>query len=168
MSQQYAFEKASMVYMVYFTVLGIISLGAGIIDIVVALSSSSLSMGIVAIPNGGFRGIWGGLVIMFAGIFYLSGIREANEIHRFARVVLASVLLWILAGTDLFSLFAVSIPSDQAHTWFNSWEGFVHSYAPPYTPAVILCPFSLVILYYIHVYHREKGITFHTQKDPVS
>ena len=160
MSPQYAFENKSMVYVIYFSALGIAALFAGIADIIVTLSSSTYSCGILQIPHGGFRGGWGGLIMVFAGVFYLSGIKDANEIHQFAKVVLASVLIWVLAGTDIFSMIAGSIPSPQADTWLNSREGFLSAYAPPYTPAVLILPFTLVITWYIHRYHREKGIRF--------
>ena len=144
--------------MIYFSALGIAALSAGIADLIVTVSSSGYSCGILEIPQGGFRGGWGGLIMVFAGIFYLSGIKEAHEIHQFAKVVLASVLIWVLAGTDIFSMIAGSIPSSQPDNWFNSREGFLSAYAPPYTPAVILLPFTLVITFYIHRYHKEKGI----------
>ena len=146
--------------MIYFSALGIAVLGAGIADLIVTISSSAFSCGILEIPQGGFRGGWGGLIMIFAGVFYLSGIKGANEIHQFAKVVLGSVLIWVLAGTDIFSMIAESIPSPQADTWLNSKEGFLRAYEPPYTPAVLIFPFTLVITCYIHRYHREKGIAF--------
>ncbi|HOO47604.1 MAG TPA: hypothetical protein PLM29_15305 [Deltaproteobacteria bacterium] len=161
MSGQYAFEEKSLVYVVYFSVLGIAALGAGMADLIVTISSSEYSTWILEIPHGGFRGGWGGLIMVFAGVFYLSGIiRDAHEIHQFAKVVLASVLIWVLAGTDILSMIAGSIPSPEADTWLNTKEGFVQSYAPPYTPAVLILPFSLVVTFYIHRYHKEKGISF--------
>ena len=161
MSGQYAFENKSMVYVIYFGVLGITVLGAGMADLIVTISSSSYSFGILEIPQGGFRGGWGGLIMVFAGIFYLSGtIRDAHEIHQFAKVVLASVLIWVLAGTDILSMISGSIPSPEADNWLNTKEGFARAYAPPYTPAVLILPFSLVITFYIHRYHKEKGIAF--------
>lgn len=160
MSHQYAFENKSAVYTAYFCILGIAALSAGIADLIVTFSSSTWSIGMLEIPAGGFRGGWGGLVMFFAGTFYLSGIKDSNEIHQFAKVVLGSVLIWVLAGTDIFSMIAESIPSPQADTWFNSPEGFLAAYAPPYTPAVLLLPFTLVITCYIRRYHKEKGIAF--------
>ena len=160
MSGQYAFENKSKVYVIYFSALGILTLGAGMADLIVAVSSSGYSCGILEIPQGGFRGGWGGLIMVFAGLFYLSGIRDAHEIHQFAKVVLASVLVWVMAGTDIFSMIAESIPSPDAGAWLNSRKDFVSAYAPPYTPALLILPFSLVITWYIHRYHKEKGIAF--------
>jgi hypothetical protein len=160
MTQQYAFENKSKVYVVYFGLLGIVVLSAGIADLIVTISSSTFSYALIQIPGGGFRGGWGGLIMIFAGIFYLSGIRDAHEIHQFAKVVLGSVLLWVMAGTDILAMVFNSIPSQEPDRWFNSLEDFLLCYAPPYTPAVLLLPFSLAIIYYIHLYHREKGITF--------
>ncbi len=156
MGKQLAFKKKSLTYTVYFTLLGLTAFGAGAADLIVTISSSTCSFGFVEIPSDGFRGGWGGLVMLFAGIFYLSGIRDANEIHQFARVVLASVLVWVLAGTDLFSMVARSIPSPDAGRWLNTPQGILQAFAPPYTPAVVLLPFTLVIVRYIRSYHREK------------
>lgn len=149
-----------MVYVVYFSLVGMATLFAGIVDLIVTVSSSSCSIGLLEIPKGGFRGGWGGLIMVFAGCFYLSGIRDAHEIHQFAKVVLGSVLVWVLAGTDILSMIARSIPSPDADAWLNSAAGFLNAYAPPYTPAVLILPFSLVITWYIHRYHKEKGISF--------
>jgi hypothetical protein len=160
MSQQHAFENKSLIYGVYFGLLGSVVLSAGVADLIVTISSSTFSYGLIDIPSGGVRGGWGGLIMFFAGIIYLSGIRDAHEIHQFAKVVLGSVLLWIMAGTDIFTMVFNSIPSQEPDRWFNSLEDFLLCYAPPYTPAVLLLPFSLAIIYYIHLYHRQKGITF--------
>lgn len=164
MQSQYAFDQKSALYMAYFSILGLVSLSAGIVDIIVTVSGAEYSAGILEIPNSGFRGVWGGLVMVFAGCFYLSGIRSSNEIHQFAKVVLGSILLWILSGTDIFAIITGSIPSEDAEHWFNTSRGFIDAYAPPYTPALILLPFSLFIIFYIRKYRLHQSVSI----DPVT
>jgi hypothetical protein len=47
---------------------------------------------------------------------------------------MASILIWILAGTDIFVRITESIPGGEEGPWFNSLEGFLGTYAPPYPP----------------------------------
>ncbi len=49
-----------------------------------------------------------------------------------------------------------SIPGGEDGPWFNTLDGFIGTYAPPYAPAVLLLPLSRVVLYYI--YKRKQEI----------
>jgi len=160
MSHQYAFRDKSLVYCIYFSLLGGAAFLAGIVSIMVTLTCNMHSFGFIEIPDSGFRGVWGGLVMVFAGIFYLSGIRDSREIHNFAKVVLGSILLWIMAGTDLFAIFAGAVPSTEPGAWLNSAEGFIKAFSGPYTPAIVLFPFSMAVLYYIRKYHKDQDNLF--------
>ena len=135
---------------IYFGILGVVTLAFGIADLLVTAGGSSFSLGILEIPNDMFRGGWGGLVVLFAGLFYLSGlsdIKNLSEIHQFSKVVMGSILIWVVAGCDIFAMITGSIPGEEA--WFNTLEGFFGTYAPPYPPAILLLPFSLAVIYYI-------------------
>lgn len=89
--------------------------------------------------------------MLFAGLFYLSGIRNFDDIHQFAKVAMGSILIWVVAGSDIFAMISESIPSwnEETGPWFNTLHSFIEAYAPPYAPAVLLLPFSLVVIYYI-------------------
>ncbi len=137
---------------VYFALLGVITLAFGIADLVVVFGGNSFRRGILEIPGDPFRGGWGGLIILFAGIFYLSSVHNFYEIHQFSKAVMGSILVWIVAGCDIFVMITESIPGEEG--WFNTLEGFLETYGPPYPPALILLPFSLLIIYYI--YSRKK------------
>jgi hypothetical protein len=39
---------------------------------------------------------------------------------------------------------------EEAPEFLNSLAGFVGGFAPPYSPAVILLPLTLVVLYLLH------------------
>jgi len=96
-----------------------------------------------------FRGGWGGLIVISAGLFYLSSLKNFLEIHQLSKALMASILIWILAGTDIFVRITESIPSGEEGPWFNSLEGFLSTYAPPYPPVIFLLPFSLIILFFV-------------------
>jgi hypothetical protein len=116
----------------------------------VTIGGDSFAWGILEIPADPFRGGWGGLIILFAGLLYLSGSKNLPEIHQLSKVVMGSVLIWIVAGTDIFAMITESIPGGEEGGWFNTLEGFLGTYAPPYAPAIFLLPFSLVVLYCIY------------------
>jgi len=137
---------------IYFAILGIVTTAFGLADILVTAAGSEFTYGILEIPNDLFRGGWGGIIVLFAGLFYLSGVKNIGDIHQFAKVAMGSILIWIIAGCDILARISESIPSWEEETgpWFNTLEGFIGTYAPPYTPAILLLPFSLFVIYYIY------------------
>ncbi len=151
-----AFQETGVVYGVYFSLLGTMFLSSGMAELILALAGSPFAAGPLVLPAGAFRGGWGGLVMTGAGVMCLAGIRDAGEIHQFAKVVMGCILEWIVAATDLFALLMASIPGGEEGGWLNTWEGFVNAFRPPYTPAVLLLPFSLVVIFFIHRYRIES------------
>jgi hypothetical protein len=133
---------------VYFALLGAVTLAYGFVDLMVTLSGEYCSWRIVEVPGDMFRGGWGGLIVLFAGLFYISGARNLSEIHQLSKVMMGSILIWLIAGCDIFARITESIPGGD-EGWFNSMEGFFVGCAPPYFPAMLLLPFSLVVIYYI-------------------
>jgi hypothetical protein len=138
---------------IYFAILGIVTTAFGLADLLVTAGGAEFARGIIEIPNDIFRGGWGGFVVLSAGLFYLSGARNIGDIHQFAKVAMGSILIWIMAGSDIFAMITESIPGGEDGPWFNTLDGFLAMYAPPYAPAILLLPFSLVVIYYI--YHRD-------------
>jgi len=133
-------------YQTYFSLLGVVALFSGLCEILVAAAGHKIDIPIVAFTEEYFRGIWGGLVMVFAGVFYARGVRDFGEVHQLAKVFIGSTLVWIMAGTDLFALVAASIPSAEDDRWINTAPEMLKALAPPYSPAVILLPFSLLII----------------------
>jgi len=140
-------EVKFMIRCVYFTVLGLVVLGIGAAEILLGLTGRSLECGIMEM-SGEFL-LWRGLILFFAGAFYLSSIKNFADIHQQAKIVMASVMIWIIAGMQIFSMILESIPGGEEGGWFNTLEGFLASYSAPYIPSLFLLPFSLVVLYYI-------------------
>ena len=134
---------------VYFGILGIITLIFGISDLIVTIGGNNFSWSILESSSDMFRGGWGGLIVISAGLFYLSSLKNFLEIHQLSRALMASMLIWILAGTDIFVKITESIPGGEEGPWFNSLEGFLGTYAPPYPPVIFLLPFSLIILFFL-------------------
>ncbi|MBU4350217.1 hypothetical protein KJ830_01340 [bacterium] len=135
---------------IYFGVLGIVTLIFGIANLMVTIGGNDFSWGILEISGDMFRGGWGGLIVISAGLFYLSSLKNFSEIHQLSKALMGSILIWILAGTDIFVRVTESIPGGEEGPWFNSLDGFLSTYAPPYPPVIFLLPFSLVVIYYIN------------------
>jgi len=140
---------------IYFTVFGLIVLAVGATEMLLSITGKSLELGIIEI-SGDFL-LWRGLILFFAGAFYLLGIKDLSDIHQLAKIVMASVMIWIIAGMNIFSMILDSIPGGEDGGWFNTLDGFLSSYSPPYIPSLLLLPFSLVVLYYIKLHNELLG-----------
>ena len=93
---------------IYFGIFGIVVLVFGIAEF-------------IATGIGGYTGrwldlsgtfvIWRGIILFFAGLFYLSSIKKFTEIHQLAKSVMASIMIWIVAGVEILSLIHISEPT---------------------------------------------------------
>ncbi|HEC77186.1 MAG TPA: hypothetical protein ENI33_08045 [Thermoplasmatales archaeon] len=140
-------EVKFMIGRIYFAIFGLVVLSIGILEILLSLTGRSFEWGIMEM-SGEFL-LWRGLILFFAGAFYLPSIKNFTDIHQLAKVVMASVMIWIIAGVKIFSMILESIPGEEG--WLNTFEGFLESYSAPYIPSLFLLPFSLVVLYYIRL-----------------
>ncbi len=153
-------EQKNTISGIYIGLLGLATLAFGLADILVwAGISPGFQVGILEIAGDDFfRWAWGGVIMVFAGLFMLAGSRKALSLEQFAKVTLGSVLVWVIAGTDIFARFCENIPAgEEAPEFFNSVVGFIGGFAPPYSPAMLLLPFTLVIAYllYTQAYDTE-------------
>lgn len=130
---------------VYFAFLGLVVLGLGAAEVMLGITGRSFEWSIMEMA-GEFL-IWRGLILFFAGAFYLSGIKDFEDIYQQAKAVMASVMIWIVAGMQVFSMILESIPGEEG--WFNTWEGFLATYSAPYIPALFVLPFSLAVIHYM-------------------
>ena len=132
----------------YFAVLGAVALAFGAAELI-ASAGGGFTWGILD-SSGATNPLflsWRAIILLSVGFFYISSVKDFAEVHQLAKAVMASIMIWIVAGMAIWSRIAGSIPGEE--TWFNSLEGFLASYAPPYCPEMFLLPFSLVIMYYI-------------------
>ena len=133
---------------IYFAVLGAVALAFGAAELI-ASAGEGFTWGILDYSGASDPMFlpWKAIILLSAGMFYLSSVKNFAEVHQLAKAVMASIMIWIVAGMAIWSRIASSIPGEE--TWFNSLEGFLASYAPPYCPEMFLLPFSLVIVYYV-------------------
>lgn len=135
---------------VYFAAIGLAAIIFGITDILVFFGiSGGIELGIIEISGDDFfRHVWGGLIVTFGGLFILAGFKGMRDIHQFSKVLLGSAMIWIVAGCDIFAIICEGIPAaEDAPEFLNSFSGFIEGFMPPYAPAVVLLPFTLVIVY---------------------
>ncbi|MEN6475254.1 MAG: hypothetical protein ABFD81_14665 [Syntrophaceae bacterium] len=140
----------------YFALLGVAVLFCGLLEFLAAAAGHQLACPLVVFSTGAFRGLWGGLVTIFSGIFLLKGLGDFGEVHQLGKLLIGCILLWIMAGTDIFALIAAAIPNAQPELWLNSLPVFLESLAPPYTPAITLLPFSLPIIICLRIFGGAK------------
>lgn len=140
---------------IYFVILGVIVLGFGVVELLLGVTGRSFEWGLLEI-SGEFL-LWRGLILFFAGAFYVSGVKNFADIHQQAKILMASVMIWIIAGMQIFGMILESIPGGEDGGWFNTAEGFLEAYAGPYIPSLLLLPFSLVVIYYIKIRKREEA-----------
>ena len=144
----------------YIGLLGLATLAFGLADIFVwAGASPGFSIGILEITGDDFfRWAWGGAILVFGGLFMLGGMKTAGTLEQSAKVVLGAVMVWIIAGTDIFARLCERIPaSEEAPEFFNSLAGFIGGFAPPYSPTILLLPFTLVLVYFLFTRRVEEA-----------
>jgi len=140
---------------IYVAVLGLITFVLGAADVLVwAGLTGGMDFGIMQIAGDDFfRWAWGGLVVAFAGILMIRGSRNIGEIPQYSEALLGAILVWMVAGCDIFAMICENIPAgEEAPEFLNSIGGFIGGFAPPYAPAVILLPFTLALLYFYYVW----------------
>lgn len=145
-------NQNSSMFTLYTGLLGLVTLAFGLADILVwAGASPGFSIGILEIAGDDFfRWAWGGAILVFGGLFMLGSLRGRGSMEPFGKAVLGAVMIWIIAGTDIFARFCESIPAgEEAPEFFNSVAGFVGGFAPPYSPAILLLPFTVGFVYFL-------------------
>ncbi len=143
----------------YFALFGLIVLGIGLLELIVALSGGCVEYGFVILCDEEDFLLWRGLILFFAGSFYLSSFKNFTDIHQQAKTVMASVMIWFIGGIALLGRILGSIPGPEDGAWFNTIEDFIATYSGPYIPSLLLLPFSLVAIFYIYLDRKNKNIT---------
>ena len=140
-------NKTSRSGSLYVSIFGAIVLGFGIVELVVMGRYGMEGFCWGPLEMSGMWLWWTGIIYVFAGIMYLSCANNFMDIHQLAKAVVASIMIWIVAGMAWFDKVAGSIPGEE--TWVNSPADFLAGCGPPYTPAIYLLPLSLVIIYFV-------------------
>ncbi len=147
-------NKKSRSGSIYASICGAIVLGFGIVELVVIGTTGMEGVCWGPLEMSGMWLWWTGIIFVSAGIMYLSSATNFMDIRQLAKSVVASIMIWIVAGMAIFDKVASSIPGEE--TWVNSPGDFLAGCGPPYTPAIYLLPLSLVIIYFI----RERRRAF--------
>lgn len=140
---------------IYFGILGAVVLIFGIAEIALGAGRNTIEWGPI-IMTGDFL-LWQGSILFFAGCIYLSGVKKFRGIHQQAKTVIASAMIWVLAGMYIFGTIMESIPGGE-EGWFNTAEGFLAAYSAPYPPSLFILPFSLVVLYYLRIHQQQEDL----------
>lgn len=138
----------------YLAILGIVAFSFGAAEILLSITGKEFEWSILEM-SGDFL-LWRGLILLFTGLFYMVSIKNFTDIHQQAKAVMASVMIWIIAGMQIFGMILGSIPGGEEGGWFSSGENFLAAYSAPYIPSLFLLPFSLVVIYYIYRLRRSK------------
>ena len=130
---------------IFAVIMGIAALGFGILELVGG------EWGPLTVEAGTFTA-WRAVILICAGLIYLSGVTNFLDVRQLGKLVVASIMIWIVAAMDIWAMIAASIPSgaeEAGEPWFASGTEFLAAYGPPYMPAMYLLLPSLVILYFI-------------------
>jgi len=145
-------NKKSRFGSIYASIFGAIVLGFGIVELVAIGTTGMEGVCWGPLEMSGMWLWWTGIIFVSAGIMYLSSAANFTDIHQLAKSVVASIMIWIVAGMAIFDKVAGSIPGEE--TWVNSPGDFLAGCGPPYMPAIYLLPLSLVIIYFIRQRRR--------------
>jgi len=140
---------------VYFTVLGLIVLGFGVVEIVVAVIAGTGGVTWGPLTISGMWLWWRAIILIGTGAIYLSSVTNFLNINQLAKSVVASVMIWIVAGMEIWTRIASSIPGGE-EAWLNPPAVFLATYAPPYMPEIYLLPLSLVVLFFVKQRQRAS------------
>ena len=131
---------------VYFAILGAVVLFFGIAEMVASVMGGatwgSLDMSGMYLP-------WTGIILISAGLFYLSSVKNFAEIHQLGKAAMASIMIWIVGGMEIFAKIAATIPGGEEGGWFIPPMGELVDIWSCYSPAFFLLFPSLVIIYYV-------------------
>ena len=144
-------DKKSDLLWIYFFFLGLLLLFVAVLQSLTVFSDFTVGLGFVKIPE--MFSLWRALVLGLAGLIYISGVVRPGNIYSRSRTVLASIMVWIVGGLDIFDISITALRrlrfGAEYPVYFFGGR-FVETIAPPYHPALYLLPFTLVALCYFY------------------
>ena len=142
-------ENRSTFGSVYFAIFGLIVLAFGIIELVIMGTAGMEGVCWGPLEMGGMFLWWRAIILICAGLIYLTSVTNFLDVRQLAKSVVASIMIWIVAGMAIWARIAGSIPGGEEGPWLNPPMDFIATYGPPYMPEIYLLPLSLVIIYFI-------------------
>ncbi|MFP4136166.1 MAG: hypothetical protein ACLFN7_01105 [Candidatus Acetothermia bacterium] len=136
--------------------IGILTLVPGFLEIIFSLAGRSYTWSFITF-SGEFV-LWRGVILVSSGFIYLFALNQPDRVQKHARGVLASLMIWIVAGGEALSLILGSIPGEGGR-WITTLEDFASSYHEPVAPSLLLLPITLALVLWIYLEDGkyEKG-----------
>lgn len=122
---------------------GALTLIPGLLEIVLSLTGRSFTWLFVSFA--GEFVLWRGFILTASGLIFLLATNQQNPIQKRAQAVLASLMIWIVAGMEVLSLILGSIPG-EGERWIATLDGFLASYTKPVIPSLLLLPVTLALV----------------------
>lgn len=115
----------------------------GLLEIIFSLTGRSFTWVIVTFA--GEFVLWRGVILTAAGVIFLSAMNQPNPLQKRAQAVLASLMIWIVAGMEVLSLLLGAIPGEGSR-WITGLDGFISGCVEPVIPSILLLPVTLVLV----------------------
>ena len=129
-----------------FLAVGIALVLSGVTELFLGITGGQFASGVLAI--GGELLLWRGIILLPAGVFLIYGaLSGLDSLKNQARVFMGSMMIWIVAGIELLGTLLEAIQGAE-EVWVASTGDLVAAMGPPYSPAVIVLPFTLVAFRY--------------------
>ena len=140
---------------VYFGLLGTVAVLAGGAELLLGVTGGSVTVSFVVI-EGAFL-LWRGVIVVSAGAFFARAAIDGLDDRRNQGVAyLASLMLWIVAGTDVLGRVLGAIPGGE-DAWVAGVGEILGALGPPYSPALVFLVFTVPVLRYTHYTSGEPG-----------
>ncbi len=125
----------------YWMVVGLALVLAGGVSVLMGLTGGAVHLGPLVIS--GAYSLWRGAVVLAAGAFLLSATNGGIDDREDEAVIfMGSVMIWIVGGTEVLSIFLAAIPGGP-EGWITSGSAFLVSVGPPYSPSVLAIVLTL-------------------------
>lgn len=134
---------------IYFAIFGLIVLAFGIAEFVVMIVAGTEGLSWGPLDMSGLFLFWRGIILIAAGLIYLSSVANFADIRQLAKSVAASIMIWIVAAMAIWAMIAGSIPGGEEGGWFIPPGEELAELWFTIPPALFLLPFSLAIIYFI-------------------
>jgi hypothetical protein len=129
-----------------FLVVGIALVAVGAVQTLLGIVGGQFESAFLTV--GGDFLLWRGVILLPAGLFYVYGaLNGLGSRQNQALVFMGSIMVWIVAGMGLLATLLEAIPGGE-EVWVASATEIAMAMGPPYSPAVLALPFSLVALSY--------------------
>lgn len=94
--------------------------------------------------------LWRAVILLSVGLLYLSAAYHGlSQRRNQAVVVMASIMIWIVAGTDLLGTVLGAI-AGSPDVWVAGPGEVVAALGPPYQPSLLAVPLTAIALRYLY------------------